>query len=112
MIIMQVNGLTKSFGAEEILSNIKMQIKNNDRIAIVGRNCAGKSTLLKILAGELSYDACEIIQRKGLTIGYLSQHNGLESQRTIWNEMLDVFQPLLDQEKELRRIEQKMADIH
>lgn len=112
MIIMQVNGLTKSFGAEEILSNIKMQIKHNDRIAIVGRNGAGKSTLLKILAGELSYDAGEIIQRKGLTIGYLSQHNGLESQRTIWNEMLDVFQPLLDQEKELRRIEQKMADIH
>src|SRR5699024_3884578 len=112
MIIMQVNGLTKSFGAEEILSNIKMQIKHNDRIAIVGRNGAGKSTLLKILAGELSYDAGEIIRRKGLTIGYLSQHNGLESQRTILNEMLDVFQPLLDQEKELRRIEQKMADIH
>ncbi len=106
---MQVNGLTKSFGAEEILSNIKMEIKHNDRIAIVGRNGAGKSTLLNILAGELSYDSGEIIQPKELTIGYLAQHNRLESKQTIWNEMLDVFTPLLKQEEELRLLEQKMS---
>lgn len=44
MILMQLNGISKSFGAEEILSNIKMEVKDNDRIAIVGRNGAGKST--------------------------------------------------------------------
>lgn len=54
MIIMQVNDVSKSFGAEKILSNIKLEIQDHDRIAIVGRNGAGKSTLLKIMASEFS----------------------------------------------------------
>ncbi|WP_106494752.1 ABC-F family ATP-binding cassette domain-containing protein [Lentibacillus sp. Marseille-P4043] len=108
MIIMQLNGISKSFGAEKILSTIKLEIKQKDRIAIVGRNGAGKSTLLKIMAGELSYDEGEIHKPKDLSIGYLSQHTGLESDKTIWNEMLDVFQHLIDQEKELRLLEREM----
>ncbi|MGY0694888.1 ABC-F family ATP-binding cassette domain-containing protein [Virgibacillus sp. FSP13] len=108
MIIMQLNGISKSFGAEKILSTIKLEIKEKDRIAIVGRNGAGKSTLLKIMAGELSYDEGEIHKPKDLSIGYLSQHTGLESDKTIWNEMLDVFQHLINQEKELRLLEREM----
>ncbi|WP_156291093.1 ABC-F family ATP-binding cassette domain-containing protein [Oceanobacillus salinisoli] len=108
MILMQINGLSKSFGAEEILSNIKLEIKENDRIAIVGRNGAGKSTLLKIMAGELSYDEGELIKPKDVTLGYLSQHMSLESGKTIWDEMLEVFHPLLEQEIELRELEKKM----
>ncbi|MFS0674418.1 ABC-F family ATP-binding cassette domain-containing protein [Ornithinibacillus sp. 179-J 7C1 HS] len=112
MIIMQLNDLSKSFGAEEILANIKIEIKDKDRIAIVGRNGAGKSTLLKIMAGEMTYDTGELIKPKDLTIGYLSQHTGLESTNTIWNEMLEVFQDLIQQEKKLRSLEAKMADVH
>ncbi|WP_099157750.1 ABC-F family ATP-binding cassette domain-containing protein [Virgibacillus ndiopensis] len=108
MIIMQINGISKSFGAEKILSNIKLEIKEKDRIAIVGRNGAGKSTLLKIMAGELSYDEGDIHKPKGLTVGYLSQHTGLESGKTIWDEMLGVFQNLLDQEKDIRALEKEM----
>ncbi|WP_269411323.1 ABC-F family ATP-binding cassette domain-containing protein [Lentibacillus daqui] len=110
MIIMQLNGISKSFGAEQILSNIKLEIKDKDRIAIVGRNGAGKSTLLKIMAGELSHDEGEIHKPKDLSIGYLSQHTGLESDKTIWEEMLTVFQDLMKQEKRLRIMEQQMAD--
>lgn len=112
MIIMQLNDLSKSFGAEEILANIKIEIKDKDRIAIVGRNGAGKSTLLKIMAGEMSYDNGELIKPKDLTIGYLSQHTGLESNNSIWNEMLEVFKDLLQQEKKLRGMEMKMADVN
>ncbi len=108
MIYMQINGLSKSFGSEEIFSNIKMEIKDQDRVAIVGRNGTGKSTLLKIIAGELSYDEGEIIKPKDLTIGYLAQHMELESGKTIWDEMIEVFQPLLEMEKRLRILEQKM----
>ncbi|MFU0789195.1 ABC-F family ATP-binding cassette domain-containing protein [Virgibacillus proomii] len=108
MILMQINGLYKSFGADEILSNIKLEVKDNDRIAIVGRNGSGKSTLLKIMAGELSYDQGELIMPKGLTIGYLSQHVGIESEKTIWQEMLDVFSELRKQEAELRKLEKQM----
>lgn len=111
MILMQLNGLSKSFGAEEILSNIKIEIKDKERIAIVGRNGAGKSTLLKIMAGELSYDEGELIKPKEVTIGYLSQHMSLESGKTIWEEMLEVFNPLLEQEKQLRLVEKKMEQL-
>jgi len=108
---MQLNGLSKSFGAEEILSNIKIEIKDKERIAIVGRNGAGKSTLLKIMAGELSYDEGELIKPKDVTIGYLSQHMSLESGKTIWDEMLEVFNPLLEQEEQLRLVEKKLEQV-
>lgn len=110
MILLQINDLSKSFGATPILSNIKLEIQTKDRIALVGRNGAGKSTLLKIIAGQLSYDSGEIIKPKGLTIGYLEQHAGLESDLTIWEEMVSVFDHLKKQEQELRKLEQKMAD--
>lgn len=110
MILMQMNGLSKSFGSETILSNVKLEIKDLDRIAIVGRNGAGKSTLLKIMAGELSYDTGELIKPKELTIGYLSQHMELKSGKTIWNELVTVFDHLKKQEENLRKIEEKLQD--
>lgn len=108
MILMQLNQIAKSFGAEAILTDIKLEIKASDRIAIVGRNGAGKSTLLKIMTGELDYDEGEIFKRKDMTIGYLAQHTELASRLTIWDEMLGVFEPLLKQQDELRELEKKM----
>jgi ATP-binding cassette subfamily F protein 3 len=109
MILLQINQLSKYYGAELILSNMKLEVQNKDRIALVGRNGAGKSTLLKIIAGQLSHDGGEIIKPKGVTIGYMAQDTGLESELTIWDEMLTVFTDLIEQEKELRRLEADMA---
>ena len=110
MIIVQVNQLSKYFGADLILSNVKMEIQSKDRIAIVGRNGAGKSTLLKIIAGELSYDSGELVMPKDLTIGYLEQHTGLDSENTIWDEMLSVFAELRKLEERLRELEHQIAN--
>ncbi|MFD1021113.1 ABC-F family ATP-binding cassette domain-containing protein [Thalassobacillus hwangdonensis] len=110
MILMQVNQVEKRFGAELILSNIKIEVQTNDRIAIVGRNGAGKSTLLKIMAGEMSYDGGEIFKPKHVSLGYLAQNTGLESDKTIWDEMTGVFSHLQQMEKELREMEVQMAD--
>jgi ATP-binding cassette subfamily F protein 3 len=110
MILLQVNQISKFYGAEPILSKIKLEVQTRDRIALVGRNGAGKSTLLKIIAGHLSYDSGELIKPKDVTIGYLAQDTGLESSLSIWEEMLSVFEPLKRQEKELRSLEAKMAD--
>lgn len=110
MILLQVNQLSKSFGADPILTNIKLEVQTRDRIALVGRNGAGKSTLLKIIAGHISYDSGEIIKPKDVTIGYLAQNTGLESEASIWDEMLTVFDHLRRQEQDLRRLEEKMAD--
>ncbi|WP_370295573.1 ABC-F family ATP-binding cassette domain-containing protein [Rossellomorea marisflavi] len=110
MILLQVNQLTKNFGADNILTNIKLEIQTRDRVALVGRNGAGKSTLLKIIAGQLSHDSGEVTKPKGVSIGYLAQNTGLESELSIWDEMLTVFEHLLQQEKQLRRLEAEMAD--
>ncbi|KOP78186.1 ABC-F family ATP-binding cassette domain-containing protein [Cytobacillus solani] len=110
MILLQVNQLMKNFGADPILSNIKLEVQTRDRIALVGRNGAGKSTLLKIIAGQMSYESGEIIKPKDVKIGYLAQNTGLESEQSIWNEMLTVFAHFQTQEKELRRLEERMSD--
>ncbi|UKJ81031.1 ABC-F family ATP-binding cassette domain-containing protein [Priestia megaterium] len=110
MIILQLNGITKYYGAEPILSNIKLEVQSKDRIALVGRNGAGKSTLLKIIAEQLSYDSGEIIKPKGVSIDYMGQDTVLESTLSMWEEMMTVFAPLKKMEKELRTLETKMGD--
>ncbi|KIQ83811.1 ABC transporter ATP-binding protein [Bacillus sp. L_1B0_8] len=109
LILLQVNGLSKLYGAETILANIKLEVQTKDRIALVGRNGAGKSTLLKIIAGESSHDGGEIIKPKDVSIGYLAQNTGLETSLTIWDEMLTVFTHLQQMETKLRRLEQEMG---
>ncbi|WP_078551295.1 ABC-F family ATP-binding cassette domain-containing protein [Bacillus alkalicellulosilyticus] len=110
MILLQCYQVTKSFGVDPILSNIKLEIQTRERIALVGRNGAGKSTLLKIIAGQMSYDSGEIMMPKHVTLGYLSQQSGLESDLSIWDEMLTVFTHLQTMEKQLRNYEQQMSD--
>ncbi|WP_409273180.1 ABC-F family ATP-binding cassette domain-containing protein [Neobacillus sp. SCS-31] len=110
MILLQVNNLEKYYGAELILSNIKLELQNRDRVALVGRNGAGKSTLLKIIAGHIGHDGGEIIKPKDVTIGYLAQNTGLESSLSIWDEMLKVFEPVRKLEASLRELEGQMAD--
>lgn len=110
MILLQVNQLAKYYGADLILSNIKLELQTRDRVALVGRNGAGKSTLLKIIAGHLSHDGGEIIKPKGVSIGYLAQNTGLESNLSIWDEMLTVFESLRAMEASLRQLEVQMSD--
>lgn len=110
MIILQCIQISKSFGVDEILSNIKLEIHDKDRIALVGRNGAGKSTLLKIIAGELSYDSGDLIIPNDIKIGYLAQDSGLSSNKSIWEEMNLVFSHLKTMEKKLRQLEMKMAE--
>lgn len=76
MILLQVNNLSKSFGVEPILENVKLEIQEGERVALVGRNGAGKSTLLKVIAGEYNYDSGDIMKPKDVTIGYLAKIQG------------------------------------
>ncbi|EEO1894993.1 ABC-F family ATP-binding cassette domain-containing protein [Listeria monocytogenes] len=110
MILLQVQQISKFFGAEVILDNIKLEVKTGDRIALVGRNGAGKSTLLKIIAGKMSYDGGTISKPKSVEIGYLAQSTGLESSKTIWDEMLSVFDSLRRMEADLRKMELRLGE--
>lgn len=109
-MLLQANGITKLYGVTPILEGINLQISERERIGLVGVNGAGKSTLLQILAGEISYDGGQIFKAKETTIGYLAQNSGLQSDRSIWDEMLQVFAPLIETERELRQLEQQIAD--
>lgn len=109
-MLLQTQNVTRRFGGEELFSGVNFEIKKRARIGLVGRNGAGKSTLLKILANIEAPDEGRVMPRRDLTIGFLDQHGGLESEYTIWDEMLQVFKHLQVIEKEMRVLEQKMAD--
>ncbi|WP_438444839.1 ABC-F family ATP-binding cassette domain-containing protein [Gorillibacterium sp. sgz5001074] len=108
-MLLQASNITKSYGTRAVLSNITVQVQDRERIGLVGVNGAGKSTLLQIISGEMSYDSGEIFKSKEVRVGYLAQNSGLNTDRTIWAEMLDVFTPLLETERELREMEAAMA---
>ena len=109
-MLLRATGITKSYGATIILNGVSLQVQHRERIGLVGANGAGKSTLLQILAGEAQCDAGTIDIAKGARIGYLAQNSGLNSERTIGEEMRSVFASLIETEQELRRLEQEMAD--
>ena len=109
-MLLQATGITKSYGITSILDGISLQVNEKERVGLVGVNGAGKSTFLQILAGEMSYDGGQIHKSKETTIGYLAQNSGLQSERSIQEEMLAVFAPLIEAEGELRRLEEQIAD--
>ncbi|MFE5324227.1 ABC-F family ATP-binding cassette domain-containing protein [Paenibacillus sp. NPDC056579] len=109
-MLLQVSGITKSYGINTVLSNISLQIEPRERIGLVGVNGAGKSTLLQIIAGEMSYDSGDIFKAKETKVGYLKQNSGLNSDKSIWEELRSVFDHLHEAEKELRKLEAMMSD--
>ncbi|NQS76549.1 MAG: ABC-F family ATP-binding cassette domain-containing protein [Peptococcaceae bacterium] len=111
MILLQATQIAKSFGAQRIFTALSLIIQEREKIGIVGANGVGKSTLLKILAGALAPDNGDITRGRNLTLSYLTQGGGLESGRSIWDEMLTVYNPLINMEKELRAMEQKMSKM-
>lgn len=109
MILLQAAHISISFGGTPVLTDITLEVKEGERVGLVGVNGAGKSTLLKILAKELTPEKGEVMKGKEVTVGYLAQNSGLDSQRTIWEEMANVFANLKKMEENLRLYEHKMA---
>lgn len=110
MIILQANKIERSFAGEILFDNINLQVDERDRIALVGKNGAGKSTLLKILVGEEEPTSGEINKKKDVSLSYLAQDSRFESENTIYNEMLHVFDDLRRTETQLRQMELEMGE--
>ncbi|HER5565170.1 ABC-F family ATP-binding cassette domain-containing protein [Streptococcus pyogenes] len=111
MIILQGNKLERSFSGDVLFQNISLQVDERDRIALVGPNGAGKSTILKLLVGEETPTSGEVNTKKDLTLSYLAQNSRFESDQTIYEEMLKVFEALRQDEKRLRQMEMDMATV-
>ncbi|WP_125763644.1 ABC-F family ATP-binding cassette domain-containing protein [Companilactobacillus hulinensis] len=110
MILLQAQSITKNFGTKKLFSNISFEIQDNSRIGLVGRNGVGKSTLLKIISDQESYNSGNIALKKDTNIGYLAQDSGLDSDNIIFDEMEKVFDYLKAQEKQMHELEGKLAD--
>jgi len=109
-MILSCNHISKAFGTDQILSEVSFHIEDHEKAAVVGINGAGKSTLLKIIVGELSADQGDVVLSKGKSLGYLAQHQDLDSSHTIYEELKEVKRPVIEMEEHLRSLEQQMKD--
>lgn len=109
MIILSCNNISFSYGTDIILNSVSLRLQQGEKAGLVGVNGAGKSTLFKIITGQLKQDSGEIFISKDLRIGYLEQSSGLESDNTIWDEMLVTFSPLIKMENRIRQLATEMA---
>lgn len=108
-MILSVKNLKKSFGAVDIIDDVSFIIEDKEKAAIVGVNGAGKTTVFKMITGELEKDAGEIIIKKDCVIKYMPQDMTCESTKTIYEEMLTVFEDVIKLEESLRMYEVEMA---
>ncbi|RME62079.1 MAG: ABC transporter ATP-binding protein, partial [Caldilineae bacterium] len=102
----------KSYGANDVFADIDLRIEAGDRIGFVGANGSGKTSLLKVLAGVESFDAGAIHVARSVRIGYLPQEPPPAGEHTLYEDLRSVFQGLLEEGKELRRLEARMTEAH
>lgn len=110
MILLSLQGVTKSFGTNEVLKGVSFTLQDGERMGLVGVNGCGKSTLMKIIAGLEHLDDGLITMQKGLKLGYLAQQGQVDENRTVLEELESVFAPVVAMEEQLRALERQMAD--
>lgn len=110
-MILSLNNIQKAFGTDIILENVSLTAEANDKIGIVGVNGAGKSTLFKIITGELSLDSGSVTLPSNTTLGYFSQNIEIDSSKTIYDELLTVFKPIIAIEENMRQTERQMSGV-
>lgn len=109
VIVLNCNNIEFAYGTEVIIQNVSFSLQESDKVGLVGVNGAGKSTLFKLITGELSQESGELFISKDLVIGYLKQNAALNSENTLWNELLEVFKELVDMEDTIKTIEKEIS---
>lgn len=109
MIVLSCNNISKAYIVDNIIENISFTINDNEKIGLIGLNGAGKTTLFNVLTGELEYDSGEIIIPKNKKVSYLKQNTKIESDKTIFEELLTMFDDIISMEKELRQLEVEIS---
>jgi len=110
MIILALQDVKKSFGTHEVLKSVSFTLQDGERMGLVGVNGSGKSTMMKIIAGQETADGGSVNMQKGLRIGYLAQQGELTGKETVLETLESVFEPQRRMEAELRALEQEMAE--
>ena len=111
-MILSCQNLSKAFNEKPILKDVSFHIEEHDKAAIVGINGVGKATLLRIIVGELPADSGIVTLKKEASFGYLAQNQNVNSENTIYEELLSVKAPVIAMEKQLREMEEKMHTVN
>jgi len=111
MPVIQLNNINKAYAGEYILKDVSFSVDEKDKIGLIGLNGTGKTTLIKILLGEIEHDISQSTKEKGLissknnlNIGYLSQKFDLNAEHTVYDEMLDIFQDILEDNDRMKKL--------
>ncbi|EJO5347669.1 ABC-F family ATP-binding cassette domain-containing protein [Clostridium botulinum] len=110
MVVLSCKNISKAYGIDSILDNLTFNINEGDKVGLIGPNGAGKSTLFKILTSSLEEDSGDIFIDKSKSLGYLAQHLSLDSNNTIYEEILNVFDDLIKMEEKLNKLEKLMNE--
>ena len=110
MIVLNTQHVSKAFGGNAVLKDVSLTLQTRDRLGLVGVNGCGKTTLLRVLCGELTPDGGSVSMARQLRIGYLAQQNKPVPGTTVYGLLSSVFDPVREMEQKLRLLEQKMAE--
>lgn len=111
MIVISGKNLKKEYGADIIFDNVTFAINKGDKVGIVGPNGCGKTTLLNVIGGDLSASDGTIFISSDVSLGYLRQKSGFDSEDTVIDTMFSVIKPLLDMEKRIEELSHIAAEL-
>lgn len=104
MAVLTVSNLSKTFVERTLFENISFHLEKDDKVGLIGANGVGKTTLFRIITGQVMPSGGGVSKEKNLTVGYMEQHSCSTPDRTVYNELLSIFEPLIKDEKRLDEI--------
>src|SRR5829696_7561129 len=111
-MLFRLSDVKKSFGGNEILKGVSLQVNPGEKVGLVGRNGAGKTTVFRLITGEEAPDSGEIVTVNGLKLGLLQQHVDFGPGETVHTAALSAFKEIHDIEAEMRLLEKRMETDH
>jgi ATP-binding cassette, subfamily F, member 3 len=109
-MLFRLSDVYKSYGTQDVLRGLSLQINPNEKVGLVGRNGAGKSTVFRLIGGEESADTGDVIKARDVRLGFLAQHVEFDGDLTVHEAALSAFEKLQKIETEMRHLEEKMAE--
>jgi ATP-binding cassette subfamily F protein 3 len=111
-MLFRLSDVWKSYGGTEILKDVSFQVNPSEKVGLVGRNGAGKTTVFRLITGQEGADEGEVIRMNGLKLGLLDQHVDFTEGETVHTAALSAFKEIHDIEAEMRRLEKTMETDH